>query len=216
MRFAISFAALLFMLSISAGGLSAQGRGNGHAKQPVQSPSNHGGGKPADMPKHESGAKTPKTNPGSTTTTHGKGNPHTTSTASGAVTPATIATISTTTPTTQSAKNPKLEARLRTLLPTGTNVQDAATGFKNWGQFVAAVHVSNNLHIPFSALKARMTGASPMSLGQAIQSLRSSSSVTTGTSTTRTTPITRTIRTEVNRAEQEAAEDLRRARDDRP
>ncbi len=38
-------------------------------------------------------------------------------------------------------KNPKLEARLLAMLPPGTDIQDASLGFKNWGQFVAAVHV---------------------------------------------------------------------------
>jgi len=36
------------------------------------------------------------------------------------------------------------------------------------GQFVAALHVSRNLNIPFDQLKAEMTGKSPMSLGKAI------------------------------------------------
>lgn len=211
MRYAISLVALLFTLSISTGVL-AQGRGNGHANKPAQTPSSHGGGKPADvpkanMPKHESGAKPPKTHEASTTTA---GRSKTTATST-----TTITTITKTTPTTQAVKNPKLEARLKALLPAGTNMQDAALGFKNWGQFVAAVHVSNNLNIPFSALKAKMTGANPMSLGQAIQSLRSNSSTSTSTSSVTTTTITTTTRTEVRKAEQEAAEDLRRARDDR-
>jgi hypothetical protein len=61
--------------------------------------------------------------------------------------------------------------RLRLLLPPGTDVTLASTGFKNQGQFVAAVHVSRNLGIPFIDLRARMVD-SGMSLGQAIQSLR--------------------------------------------
>jgi hypothetical protein len=36
------------------------------------------------------------------------------------------------------AKNTALDARLQALLPAGTNLQTAATGFKNLGQFVAA------------------------------------------------------------------------------
>src|SRR6266849_5129200 len=88
------------------------------------------------------------------------------------------------------AKNTALEARLQALLPAGTNLQTAATGFKNLGQFVAAVHVSHNLGIPFDQLKctelatttacpAGMTMPSKSShLGQAIQTLKPTMSST--------------------------------------
>ena len=66
---------------------------------------------------------------------------------------------------------PKLAAKLQALIP-GTPVNLAAQGFRNFGQFVAAVHVSHNLGIPFADLKARMTGTNPESLGQAIHELR--------------------------------------------
>jgi hypothetical protein len=69
------------------------------------------------------------------------------------------------------ADNPKLESKLQGLLPPGTDLQAAAAGFKNLGQFVAAVHVSKNLGIPFDQLKAAMTGNPPLSLGKAIQQL---------------------------------------------
>lgn len=64
-----------------------------------------------------------------------------------------------------------LSSRLAPLLPAGTNIQTAATGFRTLGQFVAAVHAAHNLNIPFSELQAKMTGTNPMTLGQAIQSL---------------------------------------------
>jgi hypothetical protein len=51
-------------------------------------------------------------------------------------------------------------------------VETAAAGFKNQGQFIAALHVSQNLGIPFAQLKAAMTGPAHESLGQAIQDLR--------------------------------------------
>lgn len=69
-------------------------------------------------------------------------------------------------------QNTKLASRLQGLLPQGTNLQDAAKGFKNLGQFVAAVHVSHNLGIPFDQLKATMTGPPPKSLGEAIHELK--------------------------------------------
>lgn len=69
-------------------------------------------------------------------------------------------------------RNPSLKARLESLLPAGTNLKTASSGFRNQGQFIAALHVSKNLDIPFNDLKARMTGSDPMSLGQAIHDLR--------------------------------------------
>ena len=139
-----------------------------------------------------------------------------------ASTPAPVLTttvISPETPTTHSVKNAKLEARLLPLLPAGITVHDAAQGFKNWGQFVAAVHVSNNLGIPFADLKTRMTGitpgtipgstvqTAPMSLGQAIQSYKGATATETGLlSPTR-------INNEVKKAEDAANTDLRRSRE---
>lgn len=67
-------------------------------------------------------------------------------------------------------KSPELSSRLQSLLPEGTKVADAAAGFDNLGQFVSAVHVSNNLGLPFEGLKQEMLSGS--SLGQAIQKLK--------------------------------------------
>jgi hypothetical protein len=72
------------------------------------------------------------------------------------------------------ASNTKLASKLQALLPPGTNLQTAAQGFKNLGQFVAAVHVSKNLGIPFDQLKAAMIGPPAESLGKAIQQLQPS------------------------------------------
>ena len=80
-------------------------------------------------------------------------------------------------------QNTQLASKLTSLLPTGTNLQTAASGFRNLGQFVAAVHVSHNLDIPFAQLKCTelataaacpgMTVPSKGShLGQAIQTLK--------------------------------------------
>jgi hypothetical protein len=68
--------------------------------------------------------------------------------------------------------NPKLAARLQPMLPPGTSVKQAAAGFRNQGQFIAALHVSQNLNIAFDQLKAKMTGESEMSLGAAIHAVR--------------------------------------------
>ncbi len=74
----------------------------------------------------------------------------------------------------QIAKHPGLTTRIQPLLPAGMTVDEAAQGFRNLGQFVAAAHVSRNLGIPFADLKQAMTGSHPQSLGRAIQTLRPS------------------------------------------
>ncbi|TXT39818.1 MAG: hypothetical protein FD135_1923 [Comamonadaceae bacterium] len=71
----------------------------------------------------------------------------------------------------------KLSAKLGQLLPAGTDMQAAAEGFKNLGQFVATVHVSKNLGIAFSDLKAKMMEGA--SLGAAIKALRPEVKATT-------------------------------------
>src|SRR5260370_41732663 len=81
-------------------------------------------------------------------------------------------------------QNTQLSSKLSSLLPAGTDLQAAAAGFRNLGQFVAAVHVAHNLGIPFDQLKCTelaTTAACPSSmtvpskgshLGQAIQTLK--------------------------------------------
>jgi hypothetical protein len=77
-------------------------------------------------------------------------------------------------------QNDKLRAKLTTLLGS-PDLKTAADGFKNEGQFIAALHVSKNLGIPFDQLKAKMVGTaatattaatSPESLGKAIHDLK--------------------------------------------
>lgn len=104
---------------------------------------------------------------------------------------------------------------MNALLPAGMTLNQASLGFKNQGQFVAALHVSRSLGIPFADLKTAMTGIRPrtttgttagattgtstttsqttLSLGQAIQKLRPSADAESAATT----------------AEHEAADDLR-------
>ncbi len=86
-----------------------------------------------------------------------------------------------------------LQTRLGSLLPAGMSLTDAASGFKNLGQFIAALHVSKNLDIPFTDLKAKMMSGD--SLGKAIASFKP------GTST----------KAEVHKANRQADEDLKEA-----
>ena len=91
----------------------------------------------------------------------------------------TTATTTTTTPTGTAIpltpvqqklqKNTNLAGKLQSRLPAGTDLNTAAAGFRNLGQFVAAVNVSNNLGLDFTTLKTAMV-TDGKSLGQAIQS----------------------------------------------
>jgi len=70
-------------------------------------------------------------------------------------------------------RNPALKSKVESMLPAGENLKTAASGFKNGGQFLAALHASKNLGIPFAQLKAKMMGSNPpMSLGQTIHALK--------------------------------------------
>ncbi len=73
-------------------------------------------------------------------------------------------------PTSLLSQNTKLASNLQSLLPAGTNLTEAASGFKNLGLFVAAVHVSHNLGIPFDELKSTML-SNGGNLGKAIHTL---------------------------------------------
>lgn len=79
--------------------------------------------------------------------------------------------------------DPAFAKKIDKLLPMGMDAKTAEMGFRNRGQFIAALHVSKNLGIPFDQLKAKITGitvqangqttqSTPMSLGKAIQALK--------------------------------------------
>ena len=132
-------------------------------------------------------AKSPK----STTTTTAKN--HGSSKKSGSTTTASTST-NPTTPTTTTTDwkptnavaeklmtKPNQLAKLKAVLPDGTDINLATAGFKNFGQLNAAVNVSQNLGIEFADLKAAMTGTTlegvktnepTKSLGQAIQQFK--------------------------------------------
>lgn len=132
-------------------------------------------------------AKSPK----STTTTTAKN--HGSSKKSGSTTTASTST-NPTTPTTTTTDwkptnavaeklmtKPNQLAKLKAVLPAGTDINLATAGFKNFGQLNAAVNVSQNLGIEFADLKAAMTGTTlegvktnepTKSLGQAIQQFK--------------------------------------------
>jgi hypothetical protein len=98
--------------------------------------------------------------------------------------------------TTRLGSDSALAARLTPLLPEGTALPAAAEGFRNQGQFIAALHVSKNLNIPFADLKTQMTGTEKVSLGKAVQTLRPDLDKAT-------------VNADVKQAEDQAEQDLR-------
>lgn len=87
--------------------------------------------------------------------------------------------------------NPQQKARIEAALDgSGLTLTDAADGFRNQGQFIAAVNAYQNQQgtsFTFADLKAKMTGETPVSLGQALQELGGTSE-TTETTTTESSP----------------------------
>ena len=88
------------------------------------------------------------------------------------------------------SRNPNRAAKIASRLPSDMTLAQASTGFRNQGQFIAAVNVSKNLGIDFVKLQTAMTGQTvsvdpkthaittkptgeaPLSLGRSIQTLR--------------------------------------------
>jgi hypothetical protein len=158
-------------------------------------------------------------NANTTTTTHG-GPKSTTSTTHGSPktatshdrskkiapttsTAATGSTGGTTTTTTTAPLNPiaqkissksQLNTKVTGMLPKNVTLDQASIGFKNQGQFIAALHVSQNLGIPFADLKTAMTGIRPVTTttttgGHTTTGSSTGSSTGSTTSTTATTPL---------------------------
>ena len=137
---------------------------------PASTGSTHGGGSSAHGPKsdssgasaHNGSEHSPKKNATSTTTT--------TTTTTSTLTATDFASTAVGQKLTRNtALQSKLTTELKALGYTGT-VFEGAYGFKNLGQFVAAVNVSRNLGIPFEQLKLQMTGLTVNASGQVTQS----------------------------------------------
>jgi hypothetical protein len=123
--------------------------------------------------------KAPKTDKAATKVAKAEKTNKTTATTAAATTPSatTTATVTLTPVQEKLKKNTNLAAKLTSRLPEGTDLMLASAGFRNLGQFVAAVNVSKNLNIPFTQLKTKMV-TDDLSLGQAIQSLRPTTNAT--------------------------------------
>jgi outer membrane biosynthesis protein TonB len=161
-------------VALNAATLAAQGRGKGHGGPPTAKPAQAHVPKPAQVPKPAHVAK-PAHVPKPVAVAKPVHVPKPAHVAKPAPVPKLAHAAKPPRPATvvrPAAFAPALIVRLTPLLPPNTSLTAASAGFKNRGQFIAAVNVSHNLGIPFDALKARMTGPNPMSLGQAIQDLR--------------------------------------------
>src|SRR5215475_14275853 len=163
------------------GGGAAAPHGNPHTTTAAKAPTltTHGPSATTQGPKTTTHGPTthggPKSTSTTTTTTKSHGNPHTTTTASG-TTPSTGGTSAATSTSTASGSgssagtttstttlNPiaqKLQGKPlgdrieKMLASSGMTLDKASSGFRNQGQFIAAVHVSQNLRIPFADLRA--------------------------------------------------------------
>ena len=171
MRISVSLACSAAMVVIFAGGAAAQGKGGPKPKTTTPAAA-HGGQGAAAKPTTAAPKSHPtgQTKTGDTASAHGK--PTTTTS------PA-VAAGGTLTPVQQKLQqNTNLASKLQSRLPPGTDLNTAAAGFRNLGQFVAAVNVSNNLGLDFPTLKTAMV-TDGKSLGQAIQAQKSTVDGTT-------------------------------------
>jgi hypothetical protein len=96
------------------------------------------------------------------------------------------------------SRNTQLANTLQGLLPAGTNLQQAASGFKNLKDFAAAVNAAHDLGISFDQLKAKMTGPGAENLRKAIADLDPSANA----------------KAAAKQAEQEAKSDIKSADND--
>jgi hypothetical protein len=146
-------------------------------------------------PATSAGSKTPAATSTRSGSTHHDGDHHTSThtpppaTSTGSKTPASATppgsrhhdgdhhsgthTPSTSPIATKIQSHPNLAAKVTAMLPPGMTMNQAALGFKNQGQFIAALHASQRTGIPFADLKRAMV-THHQSLGQAVHSLRPS------------------------------------------
>ena len=73
---------------------------------------------------------------------------------------------------TKIAKNPGQLAAVTAMLPPGMTLEQASAGFRNQGQFIAALNASRNRGVVFADLQQAMT-VDGLSLGQAVKQLKS-------------------------------------------
>ena len=167
MRIAPASSAVLTIVFAASTTVAGQ---HGHAPTPHMAPTPHPTGS------HTTSHSTPHSPTSHPTASHPP-NSHTSHSTSRSSTTTSGRTTTTTATSPIAAKiqsHPQLASKLTPLLPKGMTLDRAASGFRNQGQFIAALHVSHNLGIPFVDLKQQMV-MNHNSLGQSIQVLRPSS-----------------------------------------
>jgi hypothetical protein len=65
----------------------------------------------------------------------------------------------------------RLSAKLQDMLPADVSPQQACVGFKTLEQCVTAIHLAQNLKVPFADLKAKTTGRGSVGLQKAIEQM---------------------------------------------
>ena len=185
MRKLHTFAAALTIASVGVTGAAAQGKGAGAGgakapKAPTTTVSHgnagSGGSTHGSAPAKGSGAPSSGTQASSTTTEsgHGGGTGKSGNAGHGNGKTTTASTIPVTPPNALSmkiSKNPQQLARFSAMLPKGMTLEQATTGFRNQGQFIAALNASKNQGVSFADLQTAMT-VDGLSLGQAVRQLR--------------------------------------------
>ncbi len=80
------------------------------------------------------------------------------------------------------ASHPQLEAKVMRMVPAGMTLDEASKGFRNQGQFIAALHAADHMGCAtcFAQIKTDMVDKG-MSLGQSIQDVRHTNSTTAQT-----------------------------------
>lgn len=156
MRLSITIATVFIASALAPSPVSAQGHG-AHGRPAVT---------PANAP-HSTATHTP---------TQASGKPKTSGAASHRTSPTTQATNPI---AAKIASHPRLEAKVKAMLPAGVTLDRASAGFRNQGQFLAALHAVDHMHCAtcFAQIKTDMVDKG-MSLGRSIQDVRHTSSTT--------------------------------------
>ena len=150
-----------------AGGPSTHGSSGSNAGS-----TGHSGTTKTSGPSHGEShgtSKKPATTTASTSTSTSNGT--TTTTASTSTTTTPPPTFEPNAISTKISKNPSQLAKAKAMLPTGMTIEEASTGFRNQGQFIAALNASKNQGLDFVQLKDAMT-VDGLSLGQAAKQVR--------------------------------------------
>jgi hypothetical protein len=71
--------------------------------------------------------------------------------------------------------NARLSAKLKEMLPADLTPQRACAGFKTLEQCITAIHLAQNLKLPFADLKAKTTGKGSVGLQKAIEQMAAGS-----------------------------------------